>query len=80
MREFQDESGRGWHAIATEHRVAHGRSGARLAFRPADEPEAEPTPAGVTFNSPEAAEAAIRTLGMKELQRRLRAALQVTRA
>jgi hypothetical protein len=78
MREFQDESGRTWHAIATDCTVAHAQTGACLAFRPADEPDATPIAGGVTFNSAAAAATATRTLGTRELRRRLRASLQVS--
>lgn len=71
MREFVDEQGRAWQALAVDAVVAHGKMGAQLAFRPADQPDAEPLPAGVTFNSHAAADFAIRTLGHKELRRRL---------
>jgi ADP-ribose pyrophosphatase YjhB (NUDIX family) len=71
MREFVDERGRTWQALAVDAVVAHGKQGALLAFRPADQPNAEPLPGGVTFNSQAAAEFALRTLGQKELRRRL---------
>lgn len=71
MREIRDESGHAWEAIAVQARVAHGRGGATLAFRPAGEPDAEVLLSSVSFNSPEAAELAISTMGEKELRRRL---------
>lgn len=71
MREFQDEEGRPWLAVAVEAIVAHGRRGAVLAFRPADLPEADPLPTSITFNSQKAADFALQTLGEKELRRRL---------
>jgi hypothetical protein len=71
MREFKDEDGRPWRAIAVDAIVAHGRPGAALAFVPGDQPEAEPIPGGVTFNSDKAAEFALRTMGETELRRRL---------
>ncbi|HET7321846.1 MAG TPA: hypothetical protein VFI96_05065 [Longimicrobiaceae bacterium] len=70
-RDFQDEQGRSWQALAVDEVVAHEKLGARLAFRPADEPEAEPLLANITFNSRQAADFALRTLGVKELRRRL---------
>jgi hypothetical protein len=71
MREFQDAEGRPWQALAVEHTVAHGRRGTRLAFRPAGEPDAEPVPSPITFNSVEAGEFAVGTMSAKELKRRL---------
>ena len=71
QREFVDAGGRRWTAMAIDHIVAHGRPGAQLAFRPADDQGAEPLRSRVTFNSHEAADFALRTLGDKELQRRL---------
>jgi hypothetical protein len=70
-REFRDEQGRLWHAVADEATVAHGKPGRRLAFVPADEPGAEPLRTGITFNSRAAAAFALGTLGEKELRRRL---------
>ena len=71
MREFSDEEGKGWRAVAVDAVVAHGRPGAALAFVPVEGPEEEPVPGNITFNSHRAAESAIRTMGEKELQRRL---------
>lgn len=71
MRQFRDDDGKLWEALAAEAVVAHMKPGAVLAFRPADEPDAEPIRGTVTFNSARAAEFAIRTLGDKELLRRL---------
>ena len=71
MREFEDEVGRPWRAIAVDAVVAHGKPGAVLAFVPADGPEGEPIEANVTFNSHRAADFALRTMSQKELQRRL---------
>ena len=71
MREMIDEEGARWRVVAPRAVVAHGRQGAVLAFVPADRPDAEPLRTSVTFNSSEAAEAAIRTMGEKELRRRL---------
>jgi len=71
MREFQDAEGRAWLAMAVDYTVAHGRRGTRLAFRPADEPNAEPTASPITFNSIEAGEFAVSTMSEKELKRRL---------
>src|SRR5690606_24497739 len=66
MREFRDEDGALWQAVAVEAVVAHGKQGAVLAFRPAAEPEGEPLRSDITFNSMEAADFALRTLGEKE--------------
>jgi hypothetical protein len=70
-RDFTDVDGRPWHALAVDTRVAHAKKGARLAFRPADTPDAEPLETPITFNSYAAADFALRTLGVKELRRRL---------
>ena len=69
-REFQDATGGSWLAVGVDDIVAHGKMGVRLAFRPMDDPE-KVLPSRVTFNSREAADFALRTLGLKELQRRL---------
>lgn len=71
MREFQDPNGRTWQAIAVPGMAAHGRRGAILGFRPADDGEAEPLLSDVDFNSDEAADFAISTMSTKELLRRL---------
>ena len=71
MREFQDDAGGRWAALAMEAVVAHGKRGAVLGFRPAGDPDAEPLRSSITFNSPEAAEFALRTVGDNELRRRL---------
>lgn len=71
MREFRDQEGALWHAIAVSAMVAHGKMGTRLAFRPADQPESEPILGSITFNSEAASDAALRTMGEKELRRRL---------
>lgn len=71
MREFTDEAGTAWQALAADAVVAHGRKGAVLAFRRADDPQSEPLRTNITFNSQEAAAFALRTLGEKELRRRL---------
>ena len=71
MREFKDEEGKGWKAVAVDAIVAHGRPGAALAFVSAEGAEGEPVPGNITFNSYRAADFAIRTMSEKELQRRL---------
>jgi hypothetical protein len=71
MREFNDEEGKGWRAVAVDAVVAHGRPGAALAFVPTDGAQEEPVAANITFNSHRAADFAIRTMSEKELQRRL---------
>ena len=78
MREFEDESGALWHAIAVDAVVAHGKPGTALAFRPADRAAAEPLPGNITFNSRAAADFALRTMGTSELRRRLSLARAVT--
>ena len=70
-REVVDAAGRVWHPVAVESVVAHLKKGATLAFRPADDPAAEPIRTAVEFNSMAAADFAIRTMGDKELRRRL---------
>lgn len=75
IRDFTDAEGRAWQAVAVEALVAHAKPGALLAFRPADTPDAEPIRTSITFNSFAAAEFALRTLGEKELRRRLSLAL-----
>ncbi|HET7230624.1 MAG TPA: hypothetical protein VFJ16_11515 [Longimicrobium sp.] len=71
VRELADSAGRTWVAVAVESKVAHLKSGATLAFRPAGEPDAEPVRSNVEFNSFKAAEFAIRTMSEKEIHRRL---------
>jgi hypothetical protein len=70
-RRVADDAGREWVTVAAESTVAHLKKGAVLAFRPADEPDAEPIRTSVDFNSAAAAEFAIRTMSDKELRRRL---------
>jgi hypothetical protein len=70
-REVTDKHGRAWLAVAVPSTVAHLKKGAALAFRPADEPDAEPVRTAVEFNSFDAADFAIRTMSDKELKRRL---------
>lgn len=77
MREILDERGARWRVIAEPTVVAHARRGAVLAFVPADTPDAPAalwTP--ISFNSMEAAEAAITTMSETELNRRLAMARQ----
>jgi hypothetical protein len=71
MRDFDDEVGQPWRAIAVDAVVAHGKPGAVLAFVPAGQPESQPIQGNVTFNSHKAADFALRTMSQKELQRRL---------
>lgn len=71
MREFIDEEGVTWQVLAEDAVVAHGRQGAVLVFRRASEPEVEPLRTNLTFNSHEAADFAIRTMGELELRRRV---------
>lgn len=70
-REVTDGNGRAWVVVAAPGKVAHLKDGAVLAFRPADEPDAEPVRTSVDFNSARAAEFAITTMSEKELRRRL---------
>lgn len=69
-REFLYSDGTSWEAIALDAVVAHGKQGAVLAFRPAGQ-DVEPLRTSVTFNSSDAADFALRTLGEIELRRRL---------
>ena len=71
MREFRDEDGNLWQALALDAVVAHAKRGAVLAFRPAGDASVDPIATNITFNSQAAAEFALRTLGEKELWRRL---------
>jgi hypothetical protein len=71
MRQFRDEAGVEWEVLAQEAVVAHGKTGRVLAFRRVTEPDAEPLRTNITFNSEQAAEFAIRTLGVQELRRRV---------
>ena len=71
MRQINDEAGRSWEAVAVPTHGAHMKLGATLAYRPTDQPDAEPLLTPVTFNSDRAAEFAIRTMSDAELRRRL---------
>lgn len=71
MREITDETGRRWAVVGLDQMGAHRRMGAMLAFRPADEPDAEPLLTSIQFNSIEAAAFAIGSMGEHELHRRL---------
>jgi hypothetical protein len=70
-RRLVDEDGSEWEAFAADAIVAHGRSGAILAFRPAGSAAGEELRSTITFNSGQAAEFALRTIGEKDLRRRL---------
>jgi len=70
-RSVTAEDGSLWEAIGIPQIVAHGRQGAILAFRAAGDPGTEPLRSTITFNSVAAADFAIRTLGEKDLRRRL---------
>jgi hypothetical protein len=70
-RKFKDVDGVTWEAFAADAIVAHGRQGAVLAFRRAVGGPDEEIRSTITFNSMEAAGFALRTLGEKELRRRL---------
>jgi hypothetical protein len=70
-REFPDGEGGMWQAFAADAVVAHGKPGAVLAFHPSDGDEADAVLSTITFNSTAAAEFALRTMGVKELRRRL---------
>ena len=71
MRQIADEQGRSWEPVAVPQVVAHLRTGAVLGFRPAESADAEPIRTTIEFNSPEAADLAIRTMSERELRRRL---------
>lgn len=70
-REFTDPAGAAWEAFGQDDIVAHGKPGVRLAFRRPGDESSVILPSKVTFNSHAAAGFALRTLGEKELQRRL---------
>jgi len=70
-RQVVDADGRAWVVVAAESTVAHLKKGAVLAFRPADDQDAEPIRTAVEFNSDAAAGLAIRTMSEKEIGRRL---------
>lgn len=71
MREITDEQGNRWQAVAVPSEVAHRKLGATLGFRPAEGSEEDTILTPVTFNSMKAAEGAVRSMGEKELLRRL---------
>jgi len=71
MREFENEDGVRWEAIAVDAVVAHGKPGAVLAFRPAGEADGDVLRTTITFNSMNAADFALRTMSEKDLRRRL---------
>lgn len=71
MRTITDAAGRVWQPVAVDSMVAHMKRGATLAFRPADDPAAEPIRTHIQFNSHEAADFAIRTMSAKDMRRRL---------
>lgn len=71
IREFVDATGTAWEALTVDDIVAHGKLGVRLAFRRPGDEAATPLPSNVTFNSREAGDFALRTLGEQELRRRL---------
>ena len=70
-RDFSAEDGSPWVALAVESTVAHGKLGAILAFRPAAGDEDALLRSTITFNSMAAANFALRSLGERELRRRL---------
>ncbi len=70
-RKFKDAEGVSWEAFAADAIVAHGRQGAILAFRRVGGEPDEMVLSTITFNSGEAAGFALRTLGERELRRRL---------
>ena len=72
-----DHQGRTWHAVLVPTLVAHAKEGATLGFRLADQPDADPLPASISWNSMRSAEATLATLGTRELRRRL-AQAQIT--
>ena len=70
-RVFDDEDGIRWNGFAEETIVAHGKQGARLAFRADAGDSGEAIRTTVTFNSMPAAALALRTMSERELRRRL---------
>jgi hypothetical protein len=71
MRQMTDDQGQTWDVVAVDTVVAHRRQGATLGFRPEGQTDGETVLTPIEFNSPEAAAFAIRTMGEKELKRRL---------
>jgi hypothetical protein len=71
IRQFTDATGGAWEAFGRDDIVAHGKPGVRLAFRRPGEDGGPALLSNVTFNSHAAAGFALRTLGEKELRRRL---------
>lgn len=70
-RRFSDLEGNEWEAVALEAVVAHGRTGAVLAFRPAGAEPGKELRSTITFNSLDAADFALEVMSEKELRRRL---------
>lgn len=60
-----------WIAYAEDAVVAHGRSGAVLAFRKVGDERSDALFSTITFNSMKAAAFALETMSDKELRRRL---------
>ncbi|CAN5220920.1 hypothetical protein BH20GEM2_BH20GEM2_08350 [soil metagenome] len=71
MREVLDPNGRAWLPVAVPFRGAHLRLGAKLGFRPADDPDAEAILTAIQWNSAETAEISIAQMGDREMARRL---------
>ena len=70
-RKFRDSEDQEWEAFAADTIVAHGKQGAVLAFRPVSCGPDDVLKSTITFNSMAAADFALRTLGEKDLRRRL---------
>jgi hypothetical protein len=65
------EDGSNWEALAEETIVSHGKQGAVLSFRPAENQAGSTLRTTITFNSMPAADFALRTMSDKDLLRRL---------
>lgn len=70
-RKYTAPDGTRWEAFAADAIVAHGRTGAILAFRPLEDEELGVLNSTITFNSQTAANAALSSMSERELGRRL---------
>jgi len=70
-RSYVAADGSRWEVFGAEAIVAHGRVGAVLAFRPAEDGGDRVLKSTITFNSMAAAELAIQAMSEKEIGRRL---------
>lgn len=75
-RDLVAPDGSRWTAFAHDAIVAHGRTGAILAFRKEEGDADDVLHSTITFNSMDAAEFALGSMSEKDLLRRLRLARQ----